>query len=684
MNRSTDDRNNANARSGLARRTRKVPYDERQVMSAWESFVTDGEEQSYSNVRSMVRESWQRCKSSGLDARGFAATLRNDQDYLHQLQRDNHELLTAAAGSLAMLKHLLDNASAMIILTDRDGVILESFGDNRTIESGRDIHLEVGGGWSEKAAGTNGIGTALRTGKPVLVHAAEHYCEDVKAWTCAAAPIFEPFDGSVVGVVDLSGPTEIFQRHNMTVPVIAARQIEQILHQRGSDERMQLMEACLGASPTINEEDGLVILDRHGRVVCHKNVPGVPIDGSVERLMRTGDYLIDPATEMSEADIAAALPEEFSPNLIKPLSVDGNVCGTALIFERKQRSPAKVKSPASAHVRVANAEQFAVPPPQILGESPEIQKIVQMIGRVAAGRGSVLIEGETGVGKELFGRLFHAHAAKTRDDPFVTVNCGAITKDLFGGELFGHVSGAFTGALREGKQGKFEDADGGILCLDEIGEMPLDVQPFLLRALEDKVIYRLGDNKPRPVKVRLVAQTNRNLPQEVEAGTFRKDLFYRIGAIRVSVPPLRARGDDYLILLEHFNVLFAEELGQQPLQFTSEAMEALSIYSWPGNVRELRNLVESLHLTTQAGVVTPDDLSGSGVNFSRANESKRPGSDNGEGKKIHDLEEMHRAMIKTAIEDNNGNLTLAARQIGIARSTLYRRMAEYNIHRNFV
>ena len=684
MNRSTDDRNSVGARSGLARRNRKIPYDERQVMTAWESFVTDGDEQSYSNIRSMVRESWQRCKSNGLDARGFAATLRNDQDYLHQLQQDNHELLTAAAGSLAMLKHLLDNASAMIILTDRDGVILESFGDNRTIESGRDIHLEVGGGWSEKTAGTNGIGTALRTGKPVLVHAAEHYCEDVKAWTCAAAPIFEPFDGSVVGVVDLSGPTEIFQRHNMTVPVIAARQIEQILHQRGSDERMQLMEACLGASPAINEEDGLVILDRHGRVVCHKNVPGVPLDGSVERLMRTGDCLIDPATEMSEADIAAALPEEFSPNLIKPLSVDGSIRGTALIFERKRRPNTKAKSSSPGGASAAGSIQFAVPPPEILGESPEILKIVQIIGRIAAGRGSVLIEGETGVGKELFGRLFHAHAAKTRDDPFVTVNCGAITKDLFGGELFGHVPGAFTGALREGKKGKFEEADGGILCLDEIGEMPLDVQPFLLRALEDKVIYRLGDNKPRPVDVRLVAQTNRNLPHEVEAGTFRKDLFYRIGAIRVSVPPLRARGDDYLILLEHFNRMFADELKQEALQFTGEALEVLSAYGWPGNVRELRNLVESLHLTTQAGIVTPDDLISAGISLSRAGDPEGAGPSGGVVEETHDLEEMHRRMIKTAIEDNNGNLTLAARQIGIARSTLYRRMAEYNIQRNFV
>jgi len=139
-----------------------------------------------------------------------------------------------------------------------------------------------------------------------------------------------------------------------------------------------------------------------------------------------------------------------------------------------------------------------------------------------------------------------------------------------------------------------------------------------------------------------------------------------------------------LILLEHVNGLFAEELRQEPLQFTSEAREALSTYRWPGNVRELRNLVESLHLTTQAGVVTLDDLISSGVNFSRADDSERSGLNSGAAQKMHDLEEMHRTMIKTAIEENNGNLTLAARQIGIARSTLYRRMAEFNIHRNFV
>lgn len=669
---------NVKVQAGTGKGSSKFNYDERNVMTAWESFVTGGRPQDYSNVRSLVQDSWNRCKSLGIDAHGVGAPLRNDQDYLHELHEDNQDLLTAAADSLAMLRHLLDNTSAMIILTDRDGVILESFGDSRTIEAGRDIHLEVGGGWNESTAGTNGIGTALRTGKPVLIHAAEHYCQDVKAWTCAAAPIFEPFDGSIVGVVDLSGPTEIFQRHNMTVPVIAARQIEQILHQRGSDERMQLMEACFNSAPKINDEDGLVVLDRHGRVVCHKNAPGITLEGKVERLMRTGDSLFTPTSDMSEADIAASLPEEFTPHKIKHVSVDGKVRGTVLVFENKRRSATK-----ALNAMTDDGLQNGVPGPTILGESANFRKVLDMVRRVAAGRGSVLIEGETGVGKELIGRLFHAYTARTIEDPFVTVNCGAITKELIGGELFGHVSGAFTGALREGKKGKFEQADGGVLCLDEIGEMPLDVQPFLLRALEDKVIYRLGDNKARPVDVRLVAQTNRNLLKEVEAGTFRKDLYYRIGAIKISIPPLRDRGDDIFILLDHFNQTFADELDRRPLQFTDAAREVMSRYPWPGNVRELRNLIESLHLTAAQSTITATDLITSGIYVSGAEGHSEGREVTGSADELRDLDEMQRRVIKKAIQDNNGNLTLAARQIGIARSTLYRKMEQYNIHRSY-
>ncbi|MGI9464272.1 MAG: sigma-54 interaction domain-containing protein, partial [Aestuariivirgaceae bacterium] len=318
--------------------------------------------------------------------------------------------------------------------------------------------------------------------------------------------------------------------------------------------------------------------------------------------------------------------------------------------------------------------------------SENITQAIDTVCRVAAGRGSVLIEGETGVGKELFGRLFHVFFARTvrsKQVPFVTVNCGAITKDLFGGELFGHVPGAFTGALREGKKGKFEEADGGVLCLDEIGEMPLDVQPFLLRALEEKVVYRLGDNKPRPADVRLVALTNRNLKQEVEAGTFRKDLYYRIGAMKIAIPPLRERGEDIAILTDHFNRIFAEDLGADVLQLTPQAMQFLSHYHWPGNVRELRNLMERLHLTSSRVTIDLADIIDSGLDVEKPHPA---GDDEPDRMTVGDIDsfgQMECLLIKKAIQDNNGNLTLAAKQIGIARSTLYRKMEQCNIHRTY-
>ncbi len=671
------------ARSGTAQTPALFRYDERQVMTAWESFLTGGDEQTFSCVRSLVRDSWARCKSRGVDARGTGATLCNDPEYLHQLNEKNQDLLQASTGSLLMLRHLLEGTPAMVLLTDRDGVILESFGSSRTLESGRDIHLEVGGGWNEKVAGTNGIGTALRTGKPVLIHAAEHYCQDVKAWTCIAAPIFDPFDGSTAGVVDLSGPTEIFQRHNMTVPVIAARQIEQVLHQRGNDERLQLMEACFNNTPTTRDDDGLVVLDRNGRVVFHKNAPRLAIDGKPKRQIKAGDYLYAAKTNMTEADIANSLSVGYSPEKIQPLRYDNKLCGTAVVFEGRKRSPVVPVSLPASFSKPNPVADNGIAWPLILGTSEKFRQVIDKVGRIAAGKGSVLIDGETGVGKELFGQLFYAHTAADKNVPFVTVNCGAITKDLFGGELFGHVPGAFTGALREGKKGKFEEASGGILCLDEIGEMPLDVQPFLLRALEEKVIYRLGDSKPRPADVRLVALTNRNLLDEVDAGTFRRDLYYRIGGIRISIPPLRERGDDFSILIDHFNRLFASEYDEDLLQFTDETLEALSHYSWPGNVRELRNFVENLHLTSQDRLVRQADLKNSGLDLEGHEDS---------GDEQHltrlpglppDLANLQTLAIKKAIEENNGNLTLTAKQLGIARSTLYRRMEQSGIKRSF-
>lgn len=664
--------------------TGKLNYSENQIMTAWESFLTDTDRQDCPGVRSVVKDSWMRCKSVGIDARGTGAVVRNDDDYLHQLHENNHELIRAAADSMSIMKNLLDCTAAMIILTDRDGVILENYGDNRVLEAGRDIHLEVGGRWNEEVAGTNGIGTALQTGKPMLIHAAEHYCQDVKGWTCAAAPIFDPFDGSVLGVVDLSGPTKIFQRHNMTVPVIAARQIEQSLFQRGADERLRLMETFLNNAPSHNQEDGMVLLDRSGKVVCHKNMSALNVCGSVRSAVNVGDVLFKPQPNMTEADVADTLTLSVTPQIIRQLRLNGTVAGTVLVYKNQRAATARLSPalPGRPDGKLVPAEKTGIPLPVILGESPEVTRVIDLIDRVATGKSSVLIEGETGVGKELFGQLFHARTATSSKTPLVTVNCGAITKELIASELFGHVPGAFTGALRDGKQGKFEQASGGVLCLDEIGELPLDIQPFLLRALEEKVIYRVGDTKPRPVDVRVVALTNRNLLQEVEAGRFRRDLYYRVGAIKIAVPPLRERGDDAAILLDYFRHQIAKDLDEQPLEFSQAAMEVLNRYRWPGNVRELRNLVESLHLTSQAGVVDASDLLGAGIAAGESDHSGTAVSPD-PSQNLKDMATMEYLTIKAAIESNGGNLTLAAKQVGIARSTLYRKMQLFDLKKSY-
>jgi transcriptional regulator of acetoin/glycerol metabolism len=662
----------------------KLNYSENQIMTAWESFLTDTGKQDCPGVRPVVKDSWMRCKTVGVDARGTGAVVRNDDDYLHQLHENNHELIRAAADSMAIMKHLLDCTAAMIILTDRDGVILENYGDDRVLEAGRDIHLEVGGRWNEEVAGTNGIGTALQTGKPMLIHAAEHYCQDVKAWTCAAAPIFDPFDGSVLGVVDLSGPTKIFQRHNMTVPVIAARQIEQNLFQRGAGERMRLMEAYLDSAPAHNQEDGMVLLDRTGKVVCHKNLPDLKVRGTRQSAINVGDVLFTPRPNMTEADVADTLTLSVTPQIIRLLRLNGVIAGTVLVYKNERTSTSRLSPalPGKPDGKPVSVEKTGMPLPVILGESPEVRRVIDLIERVATGKGSVLIEGETGVGKELFGQLFHARTAVSSKTPFVTVNCGAITRELIASELFGHVPGAFTGALRDGKQGKFEQASGGVLCLDEIGELPLDIQPFLLRALEEKIIYRVGDNKPRPVNVRVVALTNRDLLQEVETGRFRRDLYYRVGAIKIVVPPLRERGDDAAILLDYFRHQIAKDLDEPPLEFSEAAMEVLNRYVWPGNVRELRNLVESLHLTSPMGTVDASDLTDVGI---AAGATDRSGTADlpSPSHNSKDMATMEYRMIKAAIESNGGNLTLAAKQVGIARSTLYRKMQQFDLKKSY-
>lgn len=654
------------------------PYDERETNKAWERFVTSGDiGRQRVPVRGVIENSWQRSVKSGVNARGRGSALVASADRLHELRLRNEDLLYSSAETFRHVAEALGDAATMVVITDRNGVVLEVAGDRRTIDEGHDIRLEVGAAWGETVAGTNGIGTALTTGKAVYVHAAEHFAEGVKAWTCVGCPIRSPIDGSVIGIVDFSGPQAIFHRHNVALAVVTANHIELALSEKMRIERMRLLEASISRVHGMNSMDGIVILDRFGHVIHHNDIASshwrrTPQAGH----LALGAKILASSEGVLGQDLARQLPEELRNQRIEPLLVDGIAKGAMLVLASRPKATPTARSTASETSPAAQAALEAAKQ-AIVGRSEALAEVLDKVERAAQGRMAILLEGETGVGKELIARLVHAHSLRTGKEPFVAFNCGAVSKELLGGELFGHAPGAFTGATREGKPGRFEFANGGVLSLDEIGEMPLDLQPYLLRALEEREIYRLGDSKPRAINVCLVASTNRNLKQEVAEGRFRKDLYFRIGAVRLVIPPLRERAGDVEILIEHFNRRFAAAYNTEPLRFEAAAMEALHRYDWPGNVRQLRNLIENLVLMTSTGVVTFTDLPEEFLEEAVEPRTNPPAASGAPETEAESLDKMERRAIEGAITAARGNVAAAAEMLGLSRSTIYRKLHQY-------
>jgi transcriptional regulator of acetoin/glycerol metabolism len=600
-------------------------------MWAWERFVT-GDTEAAQPLGSTVVASWQRSLSLGVNPAGRAAPIAATGERYLALRHRNRDLITAAADIFQRMDPFLAESRCMMLLTDAFGIVLETAGDHRTLEEGERIHLVAGGQWNEDAVGTNGIGTALASGQPAQVHASEHFCEGIKSWTCAAAPVHDPWTGRILGIIDISGPPTTYQRGNLALAVAAARQVETALAERAGRERARLLERCLQTMTRANQAEMLVV-DRAGRVVFAQGAnPPAALPG------------FNPGEQVE--DWVKRLPEHLRrAGNFEPVQLDGRLAGAMITLLQAGRPPPALRAEGA----------FA----GIIGDSPEILRLVAQARQLASRRVALLIQGETGTGKEVLLRAIHQAADPAA--PLIVFNCGAASKELLGAELFGHVRGAFTGALQEGRPGRFELAHGGILCLDEVGELPLDMQPLLLRVLEEGVVYRIGDATPRKVDVRLITMTNRNLRREVAAGRFRADLFYRISVTALEIPPLRAREGDVPVLLAHYGSVLADKHGVPARRFAPAALALLNAYAWPGNVRELRNLVEGL-LLTGAGEIGAAELP---PELGEAEAA--PGDD-------CRLEEVDRLAMRRAIEAAGGNLSEAARKLGISRSTLHRRL----------
>ena len=546
-------------------------------------------------VRSLIHDSWYRSATGGINAQGIEAPLNSDRDEIEYLTRANAELLSAARRSFASLGQLLDGTGAMLVLADSDGVLIDAIGDKKTLHDGMDIHLAIGGKWNEDAVGTNGIGTALWTGEPI-----SSMRPNISAPASNPGPA--PARRSAIRWTARSSASStcraIRRSSGRTTPRSSPPQpgrSKRRLAEQQQEQRTRLLEAFISSAPSYRRKDGLVIVDHRGRAIFCNNVP----DGETTEMMDgpmepgRGRWLMNLPSSGSDADLAKALPAHLRSCHITPLKLDGDLRGAALVFPSGagslQRDGGDRRQQAASESRRDDRRRKR----RVLAavESPPRRRFERR--HFAADRG------RDRCGKRAVCAAGPCRHRRTANDPFIAMNCGAITKELFGSELFGHVAGAFTGASREGKPGIFELANGGVLSLDEIGELPLEIQPFLLRVLEERVVHRIGDSRGRPVDVRLVASTNRDLKQEVAAGRFRRDLYYRIGAVSITCPAAARARRRRAAAGRAFQPADRRPGRQGAAGIFKRSAGPLLAYRWPGNVRELKNLVERLHVVVR-------------------------------------------------------------------------------------
>ncbi len=650
-----------------------IPENDGHIMSSWERFLS-GDEAASDALRRLIDDSWRRCQVASVDPGRYQAPPPIGENSLHNLRDECGELLSASAPVMASVRDFLSETGTVMVLTDQSGTILNLEGDMSTRGAAENVHLLSGANWSELACGTNAIGTALAVGQPVQIHSAEHYCAGIKRWSCSATVIRDPYDGSILGVVDVSGLSASYSRHSLALVVATAGRIENRLAKIELGIRYRLLEGCVDRLSGTST-DGIIVFDRRGRAIkANGRASAALADLGIGELAVAPDGLASLSLSWKKGrQVPDELPEWMREEWLEPVIQNGEHIGAVLTVPgRRNSGGGRV---ASAVFSCDAAEKGAFE--RVVGESPALLQAVGRAQQLAKSRVPVLLLGETGVGKDVFARCIHESGA--RDAPFVALNCGGFSRELLTSELFGYTEGSFTGARRGGMIGKIEAADGGTLFLDEIGEMPIDLQPHFLRVLEEGEVYRLGENKPRKVNFRLIAATNRDLRKEIQAGRFRMDLFYRVAVTSINIPSLRERAADIPLLGDYYLQRLSLQHGLEPRVLSPGAIELLRQYGWPGNIREFRNVMESMLLTARGRVLTEADLPSDLVMTLAGHGAAAPEVQGDERGDLTCLENAERDAILRAIKGCRGNMTAVARELGIAKSTVYVKLKRFGL-----
>ena len=606
----------------------------------------------------MVERSHQRSAGFGLDISerpDFASLARADLALTLQKNRALHSFAVPVMET--MFDHLRHTHS-MVVLTDADGTIMHTLGEDDFLRKAEKVALCPGVEWSERGKGTNAIGTAIAERAATRIHADEHYLSVNHALTCSAAPIFDHRD-NVVGVLDVTGDHRNVDQHTLALVKMTAQIIE-------------------------NQLFGLAFVDT---VTLHfhprAEAIGTPSEG-IASFSHDGTFVAANRHARALLGTSAALQgSSFQALFDVPLShlIDHQRRGLPgylqLFLEGRQEFYARIElRAASSQFAVGGIAQTA---PAVrhrhlqaldTGDEKMAQAIAK-VGKVLEHAIPILITGETGTGKEWLAQAIHRDSPRAAG-PFVAVNCASIPDTLIESELFGYEDGAFTGARKNGKPGKILQANGGTLFLDEIGDMPLHLQSHLLRVLQERVVTPLGGAGTIPVNVAVICATNRKLRDMIAEGAFREDLYYRLNGLLVKLPALRERSDlDTLV-----ERILRAEAPQRRVHIAPAVMELFRQYAWPGNLRQLANLLRTaLILAGDAGEIThahlPDDFL---EDIVPSDESRVVASAIQLSPTLQKLEDINLDAIRQALEANHGNVSATARALGVSRNTIYRKI----------
>ncbi len=666
------------------------------IARAWQQFIDRGELDA-AIVRSEIAASWHRCKQAGVDPYVEITNEILDEKHLNERLQRKKALIGIALPFMQKLYEFVAGTGFAVMLSDEKGYILEILGASNAIVKGKEINLVKGSCWMEEIAGTNGIGTALVLRGPVQVSGAEHYCQSIHYWTCSAAPILDN-NQQLVGVLQISGPAETSHQHTLGMAVSAVAAIEEQMQVQQQNRELILVNNRLhNIFHTMSE--GVVIINQRGvieqvnpgaeRILKRsaEDIEGVHLEDILREVPRVKEMLAA-GNPCSDIEINVSWEGRNIHCLASGKAIrdeEGKLNGGVIILSPITKIKNLVNRFSGAQARFTFED--------IIGGSPEIAESVR-IGRLAAlNDNNILLQGESGTGKEVFAQAIH-NQSKRCDGPFVALNCAAIPRDLLGSELFGYVEGAFTGAHRGGRPGKFEMASGGTLFLDEIGDMTYGKQGALLRAIQEKAIIRIGDNRIIPVDVRIICASNKNLQEAVEKGGFRRDLFYRLNVLKVNLPPLRQHPEDIPLLFDYFVNQICRRQGVEIDDIQPEIMSVLGNYNWPGNVRELENVVERMVCMAQGNALEIKDIPVEvyrPVISDRAEiqlDNRSNGNSNITGplninlernKKRKIREEQEKQELLELISRFGGNISQVAREMGVSRNTIYRRIKYYNI-----